>query len=147
MIFIQSIVLDVVLILSLLVTIFCCLILYKKLKDIKKSENEIKKVVAEFSFATERANTSLLSMKNSGAELTNFMQEKISESKSIIDDLKFLNEQGKKLSKNINSSELNYSGINKVNNNIEKNSSNIGHSSLPKSEMEKELISALEQSR
>ena len=79
---------------------FVVLFLYRKLREIRKSENEIRKIIVEFTSATERANTSLLTLKKSGSDLTNFMQDKISEAKSVIDDLKFLNDQSVKVYQN-----------------------------------------------
>ncbi len=146
MIFSYPFILDVILIVSLMVTILCCMILYRKLREIKKSESEIKQVISQFTFATERANTSLLSLRKSGSDLTAFMQEKISEAKSTIDDLKFLNEQARKISKKPKnkSTYSEYKGNEKnISNNVK-----ISDIKVPlRSEMEKELLTALEQSR
>ena len=148
MIISYSFILDMILISSLFITIFCCLFLYSKLREIRKSENEIRKIVSEFTAATERANTSLLTLKSSSSDLTNFMQDKILEAKSVIDDLKFLNEQGSKISnKNCNSKKMLNSYSEKkitLNKNINQETS---FPASIRSEMEKELISALEQSR
>tara|TARA_Y100000768_G_C23610202_1_gene510152 strand:+ start:82 stop:528 length:447 start_codon:yes stop_codon:yes gene_type:complete len=143
-----SFVLDMILISSLFITIFCCLFLYNKLRDIRKSENEIRKIVSEFTAATERANTSLLTLKSSSSDLTSFMQDKILEAKSVIDDLKFLNEQGSKISNK-------YEGTKNILNDYKKEkkrfninrAEDLTSSVSIRSEMEKELISALEQSR
>ena len=146
MIFSYSFILDVILIVSLFITIFCCLFLYSKLREIRKSENEIKKIIVEFTSATERANTSLLTLKKSGSDLTNFMQEKISEAKSVIDDLRFLNDQSANIQNNLDNSKI----IRKSKSNDKYNSKNFKkakNSLLIRSEMEKELINALEQSR
>ncbi len=146
MIFSYSFILDVILIVSLFITIFCCLFLYSKLREIRKSENEIKKIIVEFTSATERANTSLLTLKKSGSDLTNFMQEKISEAKSVIDDLRFLNDQSANIQNNLDNSKI----IRKSKSNDKNNSKNFKkakNSLLIRSEMEKELINALEQSR
>ncbi|MBL42376.1 MAG: hypothetical protein CMM49_06950 [Rhodospirillaceae bacterium] len=151
MIFSYFFMLDIVLILSLIITIFCCLFLYRKLREIRKSENEIRKIIVEFTSATERANTSLLTLKKSSSDLTNFMQDKISEAKTVIEDLKFLNDQGLKVYKKFDSIESNSNkfSTNNYSNEIisKKNLYNSEPTSLIRSEMEKELINALEQSR
>tara|TARA_Y100001936_G_C15663310_1_gene452372 strand:- start:123 stop:557 length:435 start_codon:yes stop_codon:yes gene_type:complete len=143
--------LDLVLIISLFITIFCCLFLYRKLQEIRKSENEIRKIISEFTSATERANTSLLTLKKSSSDLTGFMQDKILEAKSVIEELKFLNDQGVSISKKLVDSKYDSSKIlsKKQSNNIisKDNFYNSKPSSTIRSEMEKELINALEQSR
>ena len=148
MIISYSFVLDMILISSLFITIFCCLFLYNKLREIRKSENEIRKIVSEFTAATERANTSLLTLKSSSSDLTNFMQDKILEAKSVIDDLKFLNEQGSKISNKYDNSKNIFNNDTEQKKIFNKNGTDdINFPISNRSEMEKELISALEQSR
>ena len=79
------------------------------------------------------------------------MQDKISEAKTVIEDLKFLNDQGLKVYKKFDSIESNSNkfSTNNYSNEIisKKNLYNSEPTSLIRSEMEKELINALEQSR
>lgn len=146
MIFSIPIILDGILALMLAATIFCCSILFQRLVVIRKSQSEMRSVIADFNSATERAQTGLLSLKTTGTELTQSMEEKINEAKALNDDLRFLTEAGSRMADrldkivgNTESSE----GITLYTKNKQIKSDNF----KARSKSELALMAALEQSR
>ena len=91
------IILDGLLALMLAATIVCCSILYRRLVVIRQSQADMRSIITDFNSATERAQTGLLSLKTTGAELTQIMEEKINEAKALNDDLSYLTELGAKM--------------------------------------------------
>ena len=146
MIFSIPIILDGILALMLAATIFCCSILFQRLVVIRKSQSEMRSVIADFNSATERAQTGLLSLKTTGTELTQSMEEKINEAKALNNDLRFLTEAGSRMADrldkivgNTESSE----GITLYTKNKQIKSDNF----KARSKSELALMAALEQSR
>tara|TARA_Y100000590_G_scaffold456263_3_gene606515 strand:- start:2047 stop:2487 length:441 start_codon:yes stop_codon:yes gene_type:complete len=146
MIFSIPIILDGILALMLAATIFCCSILFQRLVVIRKSQSDMRSVIADFNSATERAQTGLLSLKTSGKELTQSMEEKINEAKALNDDLRFLTEVGSRMADRLDKIVGNTESSEGITLLANKKQVNNDHSKA-RSESELALMAALEQSR
>lgn len=74
----------------LLITIGYCVVLYARLNEVRKSNTTMKKLMAEFTSATERAQAGLLSIKSTGSELSNALGERIDEARALKGDLVYV---------------------------------------------------------
>lgn len=145
-------VLDGILALMLVVTIFYCVILYRRLAEIRKSDQAMNRLVKDFNAATERAQVGVLSLKTSCKDLGQTMQEKIDEAKLLRDDLGFLTDTGGGLADRLDDLLGNgriAAGTNwhpTANTNVIK-TEQPNAAKLSQSESELELIAALQRSR
>ena len=145
-------VLDGFLALMLIVTIACCIVLYRRLLLIRKSDSEMRSVISDFTVATERAQTGLLSLKTTGMDLTHAMQEKISEAKALNDDLRFMTDLGIKVADRLDRVLGDSQGGANLQSMPDKefmfdNDSKINLDKTRRSETERELMVALQRSR
>jgi len=74
----------------LLITIGYCVVLYARLNEVRRSNATMKKLMSEFTSATERAQAGLLSIKSTGNELSHALSERIDEARSLKGDLTYI---------------------------------------------------------
>jgi hypothetical protein len=85
----------------LLITIGYCVVLYARLNEVRKSNSVMKKLMAEFSSATERAQAGLLSIKSTGSELSNALDERIDEARALKGDLVYVTQAAQSLAERL----------------------------------------------
>lgn len=85
----------------LLITIGYCVVLYARLNEVRKSSTVMKKLMAEFSSATERAQAGLLSIKSTGSELSNALDERIDEARALKGDLVYVTQAAQSLAERL----------------------------------------------
>jgi hypothetical protein len=81
----------------LLITIGYCVLLYARLNEVRKSNTVMKSLMTEFSSATERAQAGLLSIKSTGSELSNALDERIDEARALKGDLVYVTQVAQSL--------------------------------------------------
>ncbi len=74
----------------LLITIGYCVVLYARLNEVRRSNTAMKKLMSEFTSATERAQAGLLSIKSTGSELSHALSERIDEARALKGDLAYV---------------------------------------------------------
>lgn len=85
----------------LLITIGYCVVLYARLNEVRKANSVMKKLMAEFSSATERAQAGLLSIKSTGSELSNALDERIDEARALKGDLVYVTQAAQSLAERL----------------------------------------------
>jgi len=85
----------------LLITIGYCVVLYARLNEVRKSNTTMKKLMAEFTSATERAQAGLLSIKSTGTELSNALSERIDEARALKGDLVYVTRAAQSLAERL----------------------------------------------
>jgi hypothetical protein len=85
----------------LLITIGYCVVLYARLNEVRKSSTVMRKLMAEFSSATERAQAGLLSIKSTGSELSNALDERIDEARALKGDLVYVTQAAQSLAERL----------------------------------------------
>ena len=85
----------------LLITIGYCVVLYARLNEVRKSNTVMKSLMAEFSSATERAQAGLLSIKSTGSELSNELDERIDEARALKGDLVYVTQVAQTLAERL----------------------------------------------
>jgi hypothetical protein len=85
----------------LLITIGYCVVLYARLNEVRKSNTTMKKLMAEFTSATERAQAGLLSIKSTGSELSNALDERIDEARALKGDLVYVTKAAQSLAERL----------------------------------------------
>ncbi len=96
--------LDVVVAVLLAVTIGYCVVLYRRLNQLRASQGEMSSAVKGFGAATERAQAGLLTLKTTGTELSGVLQERIDEARALNDDLSVLTDSGNRLADRLDDS-------------------------------------------
>ena len=152
MIFSIPLLLDGILALMLAITIFYCVVLYRRLAEIRSSDEAMNRLVKDFNAATERAQIGLLSLKTSCKDLGQATQERIDEARLLKDDLEFMTETGGNLADRLDdllgngriAADEKWRASTDVEL-IKSKEPNVA--GLPQSESELELIAALQRSR
>ena len=85
----------------LLITIGYCVVLYARLNEVRKSNSVMRKLMAEFTSATERAQAGLLSIKSTGSELSNALDERIDEARALKGDLVYVTKAAQSLAERL----------------------------------------------
>ncbi|MEK9945039.1 MAG: DUF6468 domain-containing protein [Alphaproteobacteria bacterium] len=85
----------------LLITIGYCVVLYARLNEVRKSNTTMKKLMVEFTSATERAQAGLLSIKSTGSELSNALGERIDEARALKGDLVYVTQAAQSLAERL----------------------------------------------
>jgi hypothetical protein len=88
---------DVLLVLMLAGTIYYCVKLNRSLKVIRDSKDNLGKLIAEFSEATNKAQAGVDELKESSKKVVVDLQEKINKANFLADDLSFMIEKASKL--------------------------------------------------
>lgn len=81
----------------LLITIGYCVVLYARLNEVRRSNTTMKKLMSEFTSATERAQAGLLSIKSTGNELSQALSERIDEARALKGDLLYVTQAAQAL--------------------------------------------------
>ena len=88
----------------LLITIGYCVVLYARLNEVRRSSATMKKLMTEFTSATERAQAGLLSIKATGSELSNALGERIDEARALKGDLVYVTQAAQSLAERLDAS-------------------------------------------
>lgn len=88
----------------LLITIGYCVVLYARLNEVRRSNATMKKLMTEFTSATERAQAGLLSIKSTGSELSNALSERIDEARALKGDLVYVTQAAQSLAERLDAS-------------------------------------------
>ena len=135
----------------LLITIGYCVVLYARLNEVRKSNTVMKSLMAEFSSATERAQAGLLSIKSTGSELSNALDERIDEARALKGDLVYVTQVAQSLAERLDVvlDENSKSQIKAQKRPVAKHKIGIASKVLVRasSESERELMAALQQAR
>jgi hypothetical protein len=135
----------------LLITIGYCVVLYARLNEVRKSNTVMKSLMAEFSSATERAQAGLLSIKSTGSELSNALDERIDEARALKGDLVYVTQVAQSLAKRLDAAlDENLEPQTKAQKRpVAKRKNGIAPKAFDRasSESERELMAALQQAR
>ncbi|NQV81480.1 MAG: hypothetical protein HQ495_13070 [Alphaproteobacteria bacterium] len=136
----------------LLITIGYCVVLYARLNEVRKSNTMMKKLMTEFTSATERAQAGLLSIKSTGSELSNALSERIDEARALKGDLVYVTQAAQVLAERLDVAldERTPSAViaSKPSVKPRKNGAASGKAMVrTSSESERELMAALQQAR
>ena len=135
----------------LLITIGYCVVLYARLNEVRKSNTVMKSLMAEFSSATERAQAGLLSIKSTGGELSNALDERIDEARALKGDLVYVTQVAQSLAKRLDAAlDENLEPQTKAQKRpVAKRKNGIAPKAFDRasSESERELMAALQQAR
>ncbi len=85
-----ALILDIVIAVMLVVTIGYSVVLYRRLGVLRRSHDDMEKVVRKFAHSIERAQTGLLTLKTASAELSSVLVERTEAARAVSDDLGFL---------------------------------------------------------
>lgn len=129
----------------LLITIGYCVVLYARLNEVRRSNATMKKLMSEFTSATERAQAGLLSIKSTGSELSRALSERIDEARALKGDLLYVTQAAQALADRLDG-DLDTAKPAKASK--RKNGSSNGKAMVrATSESERELMIALQQAR
>lgn len=132
----------------LLITIGYCVVLYARLNEVRRSNATMKKLIAEFTSATERAQAGLLSIKSTGTELSNALAERIDEARALKGDLVYVTRAAQALAERLDGSLDEEPPRRSAKKAKRKNGSSVGKAlASTASESERELMIALQQAR
>ncbi len=92
-----STILDVVVILLLLPTIVYAVVLNRKLSALRKSREELSKVVNSFNEATMRAEAGIPKLKKATTEANHTLKDRVEKAQTLRDDLAFMIERAEEL--------------------------------------------------
>jgi len=92
-----STILDVVVILLLLPTIVYAVVLNRKLSVLRKSREELSKVVNSFNEATMRAEAGIPKLKKATTEANQTLKDRVDKAQTLRDDLAFMVERAEEL--------------------------------------------------
>ena len=92
-----STILDVVVILLLLPTIVYAVVLNRKLSALRKSREELSKVVNSFNEATMRAEAGIPKLKKATTEANQTLKDRVDKAQTLRDDLAFMIERAEEL--------------------------------------------------
>ena len=85
-----ALILDIVIAVMLVVTIGYSVVLYRRLGVLRRSHEDMEKLVRKFAYSIERAQTGLLTLKTASAELSSVLVERTEAARAVSDDLGFL---------------------------------------------------------
>ncbi|MFQ5784692.1 MAG: DUF6468 domain-containing protein [Alphaproteobacteria bacterium] len=92
-----TLVLDGVIVVLLAATIAYCVILNRRLGELRGGHAEFIKLVESFNAATERAETSIAGLREASAEKGGILDQRIEAAQALCDDLSFLVERGERV--------------------------------------------------
>lgn len=92
-----ALILDGLLVVLLVATITYCALLYRRLGQLRKAQSELPRMIADFNQATERAENGIAGLKQTARETGQALQERIDSARTLVEDLRFLAEQGGRL--------------------------------------------------
>src|SRR6201996_6419391 len=90
-------ILDVVVILLLIPTIIYAVILNRKLAALRRSREELSKVVNSFNEATMRAEAGIPKLKKATTEANHTLKDRVDKAQTLRDDLAFMIERAEEL--------------------------------------------------
>lgn len=90
-------ILDLVVILLLIPTIIYAVILNRKLGALRRSRDELAKIVASFSDATMRAEAGIPKLKKAATEANQTLKERVDKAQTLRDDLAFMVQRAEEL--------------------------------------------------
>src|SRR3954470_4001558 len=90
-------ILDVVVILLLVPTIVYAVILNRRLAALRRSREELSKVVSSFNEATMRAEAGIPKLKKATTEANHTLKERVDKAQTLRDDLAFMIERAEEL--------------------------------------------------
>lgn len=90
-------ILDIVVILLLVPTIVYAVILNRRLTALRKSRDELSKVVSSFNEATMRAEAGIPKLKKATAEAGGLLKDRVEKAQTLRDDLAFMIERAEEL--------------------------------------------------
>src|SRR5262245_29013156 len=90
-------ILDIVVILLLLPTIVYAIILNRKLAALRRSREELSKVVNSFNEATMRAEAGIPKLKKATTEANHTLKDRVEKAQTLRDDLAFMIERAEEL--------------------------------------------------
>lgn len=132
----------------LLITIGYCVVLYARLNEVRRSNATMKKLISEFTSATERAQAGLLSIKSTGSELSNALSERIDEARALKGDLVYVTRAAQNLAERLDGSHNDGPVQRPEKRAKRKNGASPGKAvARAASESERELMIALQQAR
>lgn len=92
-----GIVLDVVVLLFLLATIYVCHVLNKRIKSLQDGRSELAEIIAEFDATTKRATDTIAELHRATERIAENIQHRIDKANFVADDLQFLTERANKV--------------------------------------------------
>ena len=93
--------LDIVVILLLVPTLFFAVVLNNRLSALRKSRDELAKVVNSFNEATMRAEAGIPRLKRATAEANTTLQERMEKAQSLRDDLAFMVQRAEEMAERL----------------------------------------------
>ncbi|MCH8110602.1 MAG: hypothetical protein IH905_01395 [Proteobacteria bacterium] len=85
-----ALILDIVIAVMLVVTIGYSVVLYRRLGVLRRSHDDMDKLVRKFAHSIERAQTGLLTLKTTTTEVSSVLVERTEAARAVSDDLGFL---------------------------------------------------------
>lgn len=83
-------ILDIVIAILLVVSIFYCWKLNSKMQELRKNQSQFAKMINDLDKAILKAESSISELKNISIKTSNLVQEKIDQANMVSDDLEFL---------------------------------------------------------
>ncbi len=96
-------ILDLVVILLLIPTIVYAVILNRKLSSLRRSRDELAKIVASFNDATLRAEAGIPKLKKATTEANQTLKERVDKAQTLRDDLAFMVQRAEELANRLES--------------------------------------------
>lgn len=93
----SSFILDGVVAILLVATIFWCVQLHRRLSGMRRDQSELTQVIVELNKATTHAEASIAALKAHSAEAGAALQESVSKAQRLTDDLSYLTDHGSRL--------------------------------------------------
>lgn len=92
-----TVILDVLVLLFLLVTIYVCHLLNKRIKSLQDGRSELAEIIAEFDMTTKRATQTIQELHSATERIAENIQHRIDKANFVADDLQFLIERAGKV--------------------------------------------------
>ncbi|MDA1356120.1 MAG: DUF6468 domain-containing protein [Proteobacteria bacterium] len=89
--------LDIVIVILLVTTIAWCVVLNRRLRDLRKNQSELATLIAELNLATSRAENGITVLKTNAEEAGATLRTSIDQAERLNDDLAYLSERGSRL--------------------------------------------------
>jgi len=98
-----TLVLDAAIALLLVATIVACVLLHRRLGELRRAKGEFATLVATFAHATTRAEAGVAALREAGATAGRDLDDKLEAARALVDELSFVMEHGSRLAERLES--------------------------------------------
>ncbi len=83
-------ILDIIVVVLLVATIFYCWLLNKRLGHWRRDEQRLREMIADFDAATRRAEVGIENLRQTGQNIENTLQKRMRDARAVSDELQFM---------------------------------------------------------